>query len=807
MTTEKTTTRDSRARQPRYARLTAALIYVVSAFTLAYPALGGMFLINPNSDQYIAGYAFREFAAQSLRSGAGFPLWDPYLYGGMPYVAAMHGDIFYPTFLLRMLLPTDVAMTWGFIIHVVLAGYFCFLFLRLLGLSYWAALIGGLAYMLGGNVAGLVSPGHDGKLFIAALTPLALYLVTRFVRDGRLWAWGALAFTVGLAVLSPHPQLFQYMLLVGGAFALFLAFADPTTRQIERKLVLRRLGFALGAIVLGAMIGAIQYLPVAEYVDWSPRAGGKQGWEHAISYSMPIEELFNIYLPQFTGILNNYWGRNFMHLHSEYVGAAVMVLAGLAFSRGLEQSKRRLMFWTTGTLIVATLWALGGYTPFYRLVYAIVPGTKFFRAPSIMLYVVQFCVAVLAAIGAERAMSGDVTRRYVIGWLIAAVAIAVLATTGALTSLATSIAIPQQVDFVAENNSALITGAWRSALFVALAVVVLFLAARQKLNAFQVAASLAVVVLLDLWSIERLYWRFLPPASQSFAANDITRYLNSLPQPARVIAAPLGPRQPTRDPFLGSGPLYGGDALMIHHIRAALGYHGNQLDRYDILAGRESQYQQIGNPNFWAVANVQFFLTDVDSLPIVGATRVLGPVSSPVGRSLYLYRLPGANPFAWVAPVIVKADDEATTNTLLDPRFDVRRAALFANDAQVKAQQVTTLPEALPIETSTSGYRPGHFVIDLKTPAPAGSALIVSENYYPGWSATADGNAVPVWRADMSLMGVELPAGARRLEFNFASKPYETGKLITLIALLLSLGAWVAGAALSHTRGGASSGG
>ena len=59
-----------------------------------------------------------------LRAGQGFPLWNPYLMGGMPYVAAMHGDIFYPTFLLRLLLPTDVAMTWGFVLHLMLAGVF-----------------------------------------------------------------------------------------------------------------------------------------------------------------------------------------------------------------------------------------------------------------------------------------------------------------------------------------------------------------------------------------------------------------------------------------------------------------------------------------------------------------------------------------------------------------------------------------------------------------------------------------------------------------------------------------------------------
>jgi hypothetical protein len=797
MKTEPTQSRDVDVRQPRYARTTAALIYVLCALTLAYPALAGQFLINPNSDQYLAGYAFREFAAQSLKSGEGFPLWNPYLFGGLPYVAAMHGDIFYPTFLLRMILPTDVAMTWGFIIHVVLAGYFCFLLLRALGLSYWASVIGGLAYMLGGNVAGLVSPGHDGKLFIAALTPLALYLLTRFVRDGALWAWGALSVVVGLAVLSPHPQLLQYMLLVGGAFALFVAFADPNAPRLERRLAIRRLLFALGAIMLGGVIGSIQYFPVAEYVDWSPRAGGKKGWDHAISYSLPLEELFNTYLPQFTGILNNYWGRNFIHLHSEYLGVGVLILAGLGWSRRLQPAKRRIMWWATGALIIATLWALGGHTPFYRIVYAIVPGTKFFRAPSIMLYVVQFCVAVLAALGAERAIKGDVTRRYLAGWGIAALVIAAIASAGGLTSVATSLAIPERVDRVAGNSAAVIAGAWRSALFVGLVLTMLFFALRQRLTPLQTAISLAAVVVLDLWTVERKYWMFMPPANVTFAANDISRYLNALPQPARVIATELAATS-GRDTYIG-----GTDGLMIHDVRDALGYHGNQIDRYDVLAGRDNRYQNLSNPNFLALANVQYLLTNVDSL--AGTTKVMGPVMSPINTPLYLYRLPGANPFAWVAPVIVKGDDEAVLATVLDPRFDVRRAALFSPEAEVAAKQITTLPEPLSVETTTSGYKPGHFVIELSAPAPQGSALVVSENFYPGWSASADGNPVRVWRADMSLMGVELPTGAKRLEFNFTSKPYETGKVLTLVALILSLGAWAAGAVLSRRRGGAAS--
>src|SRR5215210_3949944 len=231
---------------PRFAFGWASLVYALCTFSLAYPALAGRFLVNSHSDQYIAGYAFREFAASALRATGQFPLWNPYLFGGMPYIAAMHGDIFYPTFLLRMVMPTDVAMTWGFIIHVFLAGLFTFGFLRAVGYGFYGSLVGGIAYMMSGQIASYVSPGHDGKLFVSALFPLALWMLYRGMRLGRASSWGALALIVGLAVLSPHPQLLQYMLLASGAYALFLGFAELEGARISRAVAVKRLAAAFG---------------------------------------------------------------------------------------------------------------------------------------------------------------------------------------------------------------------------------------------------------------------------------------------------------------------------------------------------------------------------------------------------------------------------------------------------------------------------------------------------------------------------------------------------------------------------------
>ncbi len=711
---------------PRRAFAWAMATYALAALSLGWHALAGQFLVRPHSDQYIAGYAFREFAAASLRDGHGFPLWNPYLFGGMPYVAAMHGDIFYPTFLLRMILPTDVAMTWGFIIHVFLAGLFTFVFLRSLGLGFFGALIGGLAYMMSGNVAGLVSPGHDGKLFISALLPMALFLVVRGVRDGKNWAWGALAVTIGLGVLSPHPQLLQYMLLVAGSLGLFLAFADTGAGRMPRNTALRRLGSAAVAVILGGAMGAIQYLPVREYVPWSPRALGK-GWEAATSYSMPPEEMVNFWVPQFSGILDRYWGDNLIHLHSEYLGVAVILLAALAFARGRPPATRKIIWFFTGVTIVATLWALGGNTPFYRLVYAIVPGTKFFRAPSTMLYVISFAVAVLAGFGAERAVSRDISRRYLIAWSIVVLGIGVIGAMGGLTNLGVAVAQPEQTDFVMANDAAVRGGALRSTLFGALALACLFLLSTGRLGRKAGGYLLAGIVGVDLWSIERMYWQFSPPAAITFAADSTIDYVKAQPEPGRVLE--ICSRGAGRDPYLC------GDAFMSHRVRTVLGYHGNELGRYQQLISFGQG--QIANPNFWHLMNVRFVLTDAPDLGVPGLNRVVGPVRNAYGTTVYLYQMTDENPAAWVAPAIVKATDDEMLATVLDPRFDVRRAALFDTGSTVKAVQLTALPEALPVKARTTRFDPGAIDVELDQPAPAGSALIVSENYYPGW--TADG--------------------------------------------------------------------
>lgn len=160
-----TTAATARSAPRAHIHLAALAICTVAAATLLWPLLTGQILFGgQNSDIYLAGYAFRKFGAETYIATGGIPQWNPYLFGGLPYIGAMHGDIFYPTAWLRWMMLVDLAITWGMVVHFVLAGWLMYRFVLALGTRWGAAIVAGVSYELTGILASQMSPGHDGKL-------------------------------------------------------------------------------------------------------------------------------------------------------------------------------------------------------------------------------------------------------------------------------------------------------------------------------------------------------------------------------------------------------------------------------------------------------------------------------------------------------------------------------------------------------------------------------------------------------------------------------------------------------------------
>ncbi len=748
--------------------LTATALYALVVSLAFWRFWAGGFLVNAHSDMR-TGYPPRAFAAEYLKTHGAFPEWDPHIYGGMPFLAnTSHGDTFYPTFVLRLIFPVDIGISLGFLLHIVLAGTFMFMFLRTLKLDWGPSFVGGAAYMFTGQVVSMVSPGHDGKLFVSALLPLALMFLYQAVTRADWRRYLAFGVVVGFALLSPHFQMTYYLLMAAGFFWAYLVFLHPPEQVTRPPWWRHTLLFGAGLTTAFAF-AAIQLVPFMAYIPFTPRGEGgtSRGWEHAISWSMPPEELINLVWPAFSGLLESYWGRNPFKLHSEYVGVTALILACFAFRL---EGRRRLAWFFVFLGVYGVLFALGGYTPFYHLPYALLPGIKLTRAPSSIFVVASFAVATLTALGTQAlgsAVAGTIKRTPLVAWGVALALGVLLAAAGFWDGMMRGLS--RDPGAVAANLPLFTLDTVRA---LAVGAIVLGLAWQRlagKMGGTAWALALGAVVLVDLWSVERHYIRFSPRPAETNAADQLLAKLRADTGVFRV--AP------------------GANFLSLADVRSEMGYSGTEIHRYDELLGRQGDSRDLlFHPTIMRLLAVRYVIQGqrIEPPPQLAAVDTV-PFASQEGPA-YLYRYLDADPFAYLVPMAIKVADPQQVAVMTDARFDPRRFLLLPADAPLGETTISRLPDPIPTAVTVTPVRAGAYRAELAAPAPAGSFLFLSENWHPGWSATIDGRPAAVLRAQHTLIGVPLEAGARTIELVFRDAKYPTGRAITLVTLFVLLG-------------------
>jgi len=763
-------TTSHQAFEPRRPGLLALVIFFAVALTLCWPMLAGQ-VIN-GSDYYLAGWGFRHFGAEYFKQHHSIPLWNPYIFGGIPYVAGMHGDVFYPTAWLRWLLPLTTATNLTFGGHLVLAGLTMYAFLRGLRLSWTASITGGLAYMLTGIVASMVHPGHDGKLFVSAIAPLLLLGLLRGIRERKTAGYGAAALAVGLA-LHGHPQPGYYLLVAAAIWTLFLVFWDEEGPRGRARYP--ALGWSALAVVLGIGIYAIQLLPLLAYVPDSPRAAGgpSGGWEYATGFAMPPAEIFTTFYPQLNGIKEAYAGSNHFKLHTEHLGVVVILLALCSFG-GARHRRERIALGVIATLFL--LVALGGHTPFYRLWYELMPTQKSVRAVGSAFYLAALPICVLAGYGAERLLAGEVSARRV--WIGAATfaVLGLLGAAGALGGLAQSLADPQLVQLAVQNAPAIQTGGIRLLLFAVTGGAVLLAIRNSSLRGAPAALALLIVVGADLWSVDRHFFEF-GEAEELFGDDEITATVRKTPLPYRI----WDPRQP-----LGGLAVYPGSWLMGRDVPQLLGYHGNELRRFDELLGGKNNWTNQLNRVVLELFGVRYAVFR-DTVQVPGFHRLMGPVPTRTGGPGVLYEADSIPPYVRLLSGAVKVPEAQVSEVVLNPQFPTLAVAVYSESTPITPGELTRVPEPAAAAATLTSWQPGKMVVSVEGRDERPLYLVVAENWYKDWRATIDGADTPVLRAQHTLLSVVVPPGAREVTLEFRSAEYARGKLISLVAILVAL--------------------
>lgn len=348
-------------------------------------------------------YSAQNHLSEMLHAGR-LPLWTPYVYSGMPFLADPQVGAWYPLnwpFLLAGITPR--AIEWELALHCLMAAIGGYLLARDLLSSGAAPVFAGVFFAFSGVFAEHSS--HPGIFQTSSLLPWLLWTGRRSAREAR-WL-PALGIAAGVIVLAGH---FQTALYAFFALAIFLAADAAMARDRLRGTAVA----LLAAAAAGMALSAVMVLPGLELTAESIRAGAD--YSKDAGASLTAGALATLVIPDHYGALNpeRYTGPPDITQFYLYMGILLVPLALL----GAAMSRER---WYGLALAIPGVWyAMGPAGGLYSAV-ALVPGFRSVRAPVHMWFVAALGLALLAAAGV-----GVLRARFRPTWI----ALALLAITG-----------------------------------------------------------------------------------------------------------------------------------------------------------------------------------------------------------------------------------------------------------------------------------------------------------------------------------------------------------------------------------------
>jgi hypothetical protein len=347
-------------------------------------------LSNSGTDLASQFIYWRVFTAEQLRHGH-LPLWNPYVYSGMPYLGWGQTGVLYPTNWLDLVLPLACSINLGIALHVFVAGLFTYYWGLHRGLHPVPATVAGVLFMFSGAYFSHVYAGHLSLLYAIAWTPLVFACVDEWI-ETLAWRWVLIAIAaITMQIFSGDFQACFYTAL---AATLLVLLGLIGSRQ--RIAVL--LGF-FGMYAAAAALGAVQLLTSFQASSESIRAGGLT-YGFAALFSFPPENFLTLLAPGFFGdaVSFPYWGRWCWWEACLFIGVAGLMLAVYGAVYGRRESRRALIL----LLAVMLVLALGAYSPLFTFLYDYVPGFNRFRANAKFIIEASLALVMLAGAGLDR---------------------------------------------------------------------------------------------------------------------------------------------------------------------------------------------------------------------------------------------------------------------------------------------------------------------------------------------------------------------------------------------------------------------
>ena len=833
------------------------LLFVVISFAYFFPAdIEGRVLYRHDSS---AGRGAGQEAVEYQQRTGERTRWTNALFGGMP--TYQMSPSYHSTSLLSKVetiyhlgLPENV---WY--VFVYLLGFY--ILLRAFDFRVYLAALGAVIWAFSSYFFIIIAAGHIWKVMALAYLPPMIAGVVLADRGKYLWGMLVTAFFAALEVLANHVQMTYYYLFIILAMVIAFCIDGLIKKQYQHLLKATAACLAGAAIGICINISNLYHTweygkesmrGKSELVKANSANQTSSGLDrdYITQWSYGIDETWTLLVPNakggasvplsqsktamkhadeyYTGIyqqLGQYWGNQPMTAGPVYVGAFVLML----FVLGLFIVKGPLKWALLAVTILSILLSWGrNFMPFTDFFLDYIPMYAKFRTVASILVIAEFTIPLLAMLALKKWIeethpqplpvrdgsghsqvqkpSTPLTRREGLGvGLALCISFALTAGACLLFALMPQTFFPDFISYnemqamkqipadqltpllnnLTEMRVAVFTAdCWRSFWIIVIGTACLLLYRYRKMKAQWMIAALTVLCLIDMWQVNKRY------------LNDgmfVSKTVREEPMPKTTAIDHILQDKSLDYRVLNLATSTFNENETSYYLKSIGGYHAAKLRRYQELIDAHISPEM--NSVFKAVSEAAGDMTQVNGDSIY-------PVLNMLNTKYFILPLQGgqtvplANPYtygnAWIVDRIHYVNN---ANEELDMvgRLPLRHEAVADKKFEEQLGQAV-LQDTLSRVTITA-YEPNQLTYEVNS--GKGGVVVFSEIYYPGWTATVDGEEQPLGRVNYVLRALQVKPGKHEVVLSFFPKSINRTETIAytayglLLLILLAL-AWTA---------------
>ncbi|MBQ7550111.1 MAG: YfhO family protein [Bacteroidales bacterium] len=812
--------------------LVAVVIFIVLALVYVSPVLDGK-VINAGDTKSWEGM-YQE--CKEYNESGNYSWWTGSMFSGMPNYQIGGGK--YPSHAVKINFRA-MAQLWFPITIALILAYFLgyFILLRAFKVNEWLSIVGAIAIALSSYFIFIIPAGHNTKAQALAFLPVIIggfYLIFQ-----KQYGWGIILTMVYTSFsVMLHPQMTYYIFMLIGMMAVAELYIHIREKRWKDLMV----GIAAFVFAFGVGVGvqSIGYMINREYATETMRGGHSElakeedainktsglSLSYITQYSYGIGETATLLIPGARGYASAY------NVGTDSKVYSAMVHNGMPKRQAAEYCKGMPTYWggdegTSGPVYVGAIvcflfvlgllivkgpykWALLVATIFSILLswgYNFMPLTEFFaqyfpmytkfRAVESILVVAEITIPLLGFLALKEIMDQKQQKTYDKKQMIQKIYISAGITAGLcvfalIASFFLDYSWGRDADIfaqwpewlssaiVAERASIYRASAFRSLIFVLLGAGLVWLYVSEKLKFGYFVAILGVLVLADMWTIDRKFFNDSNFVSQKQDKN----YFAEQPWETEILSRSKDdPSYRVYNITNPQGPF--NDSRTSYRFKSIGGYHAAKLRRYqDLIDAHIFDETNAMLKSIRQTGDQLFFMpSDTTDYPVLNMLNMKYAV---VGNDQpMVVENPNAFGNAWFVDSVVvvnnpnEESDALKTINLHNTLVTDVKFADFVKDVNPSYDETAKI--------KLTKYAPDYVEYDY-TAAKDGIAVF-SEIYYPyGWNAYIDGQPADHFRANYALRAMNVPAGQHHIRFEFRPATVEKwGKVSVVCSYIIYL--------------------